>query len=129
MRRDVSNLAAVNAAPPRRVLFVGGMDRNEPALLSLGRSLGIEVEVHYGDIHGRGAAALDAMIARAELVVVVTSVNSHGGVNLAKRAARAHGVPMIIARSCGLAVARTLLTDFAADRELRAEGRKLASVA
>lgn len=112
----------------RRVAFVGGMDRNERALLEAGRELGVEVEVHVGDVRGRGAEALAGVVRRADLVVVVTGVNSHGGAQTAKRLARAAGVPLIIAQSCGVAVAREILRDVARGEGALA-GRKLARVA
>ncbi len=111
-----------------RVAFVGGMDRNERALLDAGREEGVAVEVHVGDVRGRGAEALAGIIRRADLVVLVTGVNSHGGAQIAKKLARAANVPMIIAQSCGVAVARQILRDVARGEGALA-GRKLARVA
>jgi hypothetical protein len=101
-----------------RVAFVGGMDRNESALIAAGKQRGIEVEVHYGDVKGRGADALEGIVHRADHVIVVTGVNSHGGVKLAKQFAHAHGKHVWIMRACGLALAKRVLDDVATGRDL-----------
>lgn len=101
-----------------RVAFVGGMDRLESALIDEGRKRGIGVEVHYGDVRGRGAEALEGIVARADHVIVVTGVNSHGGVKLAKQYAHAHGKQVWIMRACGLALAKRVLDDVAGGRAL-----------
>ncbi len=101
-----------------RVAFVGGMDRNESALIAAGRQRGIDVEVHYGDVRGRGADALAGVVARADHVIVVTGTNSHGGVKLAKQYAHAHGKQVWIMRACGLALAKRVLDDVATGRDL-----------
>lgn len=96
-----------------RVAFIGGMDRNESALISEGRKRGVDVEVHYGDVRGRGADALAGVVSRADHVIVVTGTNSHGGVKLAKQYAHEHGKSVWIMRACGLALAKRLLDDVA----------------
>jgi hypothetical protein len=101
-----------------RVAFVGGMDRNESALIDAGRKRGIEVEVHYGDVKGRGADALAGVISRADQVIVVTGTNSHGGVKLAKQYAHEHGKQVWIMRACGLSLAKRVLDDVATGRDL-----------
>ena len=104
-----------------RVAFVGGMDRLDRALTDLGRAKGIDVEVHYGDVRGRGADALSSMIRRSDHVIVVTGTNSHGGVRLAKQFAHEHGKQVWIMQKCGLALARRVLDDVASanDADLR----------
>lgn len=94
---------------PARVAFVGGLDRLEPAIVEAGRCLGVDVEVHRGNVHGRGSDALERVIRRADRVVVVTGLNSHGGVLTAKRIARRFGVEVEIVKNCGIATARELL--------------------
>jgi hypothetical protein len=101
---------------PVRVAFVGGLDRLERAIVEAGCQLGVEVEVHRGDVHGRGSEALERVIRRADRVVVVTGLNSHGGVVTAKRIARRHGVSLDIVKNCGIATARELLTAYASRR-------------
>jgi DNA invertase Pin-like site-specific DNA recombinase len=99
-----------------RVAFVGGLDRLERAIVEAGQELGVDVEVHRGDVHGRGADALERVIRRADRIVVVTGLNSHGGVVTAKRLARRWGVAVEIVKNCGIATARELLGTYAAAR-------------
>ncbi|MEO7112667.1 MAG: DUF2325 domain-containing protein [Polyangiaceae bacterium] len=84
-----------------RVLLVGGLDRNEAQLVALAASNGHELELHTGDVGGRGAEALTHKIERATLVVIVTEVNSHGGVLLAKKIVRRFGKASLIVRKMG----------------------------
>lgn len=99
---------------PLRVAFVCGMDRLERTIVEAGEALGVEIEVHRGNVHGRGSDALERVIRRADRVVVVTGLNSHGGVLTAKRIARQAGVELEIVNHCGIATARELLRGYVA---------------
>jgi len=83
--------------------IVGGLDRAEPLLTRIARDAGHSVEFHTGHTHTRGTAQLDALVERAELVVVLTDINSHGGVQLARRLAARRGRPLVILRRLGAA--------------------------
>lgn len=96
-----------------RVAFVGGVSRLEGALTALGSSRGIEVEVHEGDVRGRGSEGLAGIVGRADHVFVVTGTNSHGGVRLAKQYARRAGARVWVVRSFGLSVARRVVDELA----------------
>ncbi|MGZ3418304.1 MAG: DUF2325 domain-containing protein [Polyangiales bacterium] len=111
-----------------RVAFIGGLDRLESALVETGAAVGVDVEVHHGDVHGRGAAGLANVIGRADHVVVVTGTNSHGGVQMAKKLARKSGARVWIVRSCGLAVAKQFVEEAGAatDEGLRRLARSAA---
>ncbi len=60
------------------------------------------IEFHSGDVGGRGSASLEAVIARSELVVVITDVNSHGSVQLSRKVAKAKGVPRLVVKRLSL---------------------------
>lgn len=93
-----------------RVAFIGGLDRLADALTEAGRAAGVDVEVHTGNVKGRGADALEAIVRRSDHVIVVTGVNSHGGVKLAKQFA--HPATRVwIVRACGLALAKKVLEE------------------
>ncbi len=83
--------------------IVGGLDRAEPLLLRIAAAAGHSVEFHTGRTNSRGTEQLDALVERAELVVVVTDINSHGGVQLARRLAARRGRPIVILRRLGAA--------------------------
>ena len=60
------------------------------------------VEFHSGDVGGRGSASLEAVIARSEVLVVITDVNSHGSVQLSRKLAKAKGVKRLVVRRLSL---------------------------
>jgi hypothetical protein len=73
--------------------------------------------MHTGDVKGRGAASLEAMVTRADHVVIVTGINSHGGVRLAKQFARKGRARVWIVRAFGTGLARKVLEDVLAEDE------------
>ncbi len=108
-----------------RVAFVGGVGRLEAPLTALGSERGIAIEVHEGDVRGRGSEALAGVVGRADHVFVVTGTNSHGGVRLAKQYARRTGARVWVVRSFGLSIARRVVEELATHGEsgLRAIAR------
>lgn len=84
-----------------RILVVGGLDRNESQLSALAAANGHDLELHTGDVGGRGAETLTRKIERAEFVVISTEVNSHGGVLLAKKIVRKYAKPSLLLRKVG----------------------------
>jgi hypothetical protein len=98
---------------PRRIAFVGGLERLEPELLSLGARLGLEVEMHNGHTWGGGTARLVALVQRSDVVVIVTGTNSHNAVQIARRAATKAGARVRLLSFLGAATARALLTEVA----------------
>ena len=82
-----------------RIGIVGGLDRNARELEEAARAGGHRVETHTGAIGGSvTAASLRALVVRADVVFVLTDVNSHNAVHIARRTARLHGVPLRIVR-------------------------------
>ncbi len=92
-----------------RVGIIGGLDRAEPHYGRLAVDLGHEALFHDGQICGRGARALEHLVDRCDAVVIVTDVNSHGAVQLARRRLRGRGGSPLLLRRCGLARFRRLL--------------------
>jgi hypothetical protein len=86
-----------------RITFIGGLDRNEQDLIAIAARSGHFVELHKGHMQGRGSEKLEAAIARADFVVLVTDVNSHGAVQLARRLCQRAGLSPLIVRRCGAA--------------------------
>jgi len=85
-----------------RIGIVGGLGRAEPLFRKLALTSQHTVEFHRGDVGGRGSASLEAVIARSELLVVITDVNSHGSVQLSRKLAKARGVPRLVVRRLSL---------------------------
>lgn len=80
--------------------IVGGMDRQAAKLVDIGRSAGCEVECHTGHLNGSATVGgLRTLIERSDLVVIVTDLNSHNAVRLARRlASRAHRPAKLVRR-------------------------------
>jgi predicted dehydrogenase len=96
-----------------KIVWVGGLDRNERSYEVAARAAGHELRFHCGDVRGRGAEELRGLVKRCDLVVVVTSVNSHGGVLYAKKLARQAGKHVVISRSGSASMLESLLADLA----------------
>lgn len=84
---------ATQTPQPRRlrVGIIVGVDRAAGNLERAATAFGCDLELHTGQTAGRGAPSLAAMIARVDLVVILTDVNSHNAVVAARKLASAHG--------------------------------------
>ena len=74
-----------------RIALVGGHERTVRHLIERGKTVGWTIEQHSGEMKGRGPKSLESQIARADIVVITTKVNSHGGMFRAKHYARRFG--------------------------------------
>ncbi|HLK35290.1 MAG TPA: DUF2325 domain-containing protein [Polyangiaceae bacterium] len=83
-----------------RVAVVGGLERHEVALERCAADLGHTVEFHRGHMGGRSTEVLEAVVARCELLIIVTKVNSHGAMRFAKRMACRLARRTVVARTC-----------------------------
>jgi len=82
-----------------RIGIIGGLDRNARDLEAVAEAGGHRLETHTGVISGSASSSsLKALVARADLVFLLTDVNSHNAVHIARRAARLHGIPLRILR-------------------------------
>jgi len=95
------------------IALVGGIARCEPDLDCLAREAGHHLEFHRGHVGGRGADGLKAMIERANVVIIVTQINSHGSMYLAKKVARQLGRDALVLRKCGPVTFQALLDQLA----------------
>lgn len=96
-----------------RLGIVGGPDRAEEIYRRLADQAGVELEFHTGDQSGRGVAALDSLIERADVVVVVTNVNSHAAVWRARKQATRLGRRCLLMNHFGVARLNVLLKELA----------------
>lgn len=97
-----------------RVVVVGGVERTENRLQETAEELGHELEFHGGHMDGRRADGLRSAVERADFVIVVTDVNSHGAVQVARREARRLNRGVIVLRRCSPSKLRELLREHAA---------------
>jgi hypothetical protein len=92
-----------------RIGWVGGIERNEAELFRQAARAGHELRFHGGDTGGRGADGIRCLVEKCDLVIVVTEVNSHGAVLLAKKLTRQLGKGLHMTRKLGAARFQALL--------------------
>ena len=97
--------------------LIGGIERGGHHYESLAKEGGHTVEIHSGHLAGRGVDTLAAIVERSDLVVVITDVNSHGGMWSAKRMARARGRRCVLVRRMGPSRFRALLGELEEEGE------------
>jgi hypothetical protein len=81
-----------------RIGWVGGLDRSKALFTEVAERAGHTLEMHEGHVGGRGSQILEGIVARCDVLVIVTELNSHGGVMHAKRLARRSGRRSMIVR-------------------------------
>lgn len=91
--------------------WIGGREKNETALERIATEAGHTLEFHSGHVQGRGADTLRALVERSEYLVIITEVNSHGAVLLAKKTAALLGRSYLMVRRCGSARFQALLSE------------------
>ena len=89
--------------------IVGGLDRLEERLRTLAKGQGHEIEVHAGVASGPALHRLKNMVERADLLLIVTEVNSHFAVIQTRKLAKEAGRPVLILRKLGVSKLRDLL--------------------
>lgn len=92
-----------------RIGLVGGVEKSSRFYEEAARARGHELVAHRGDMAGRGREALESLIDRSGLVVVLTDVNSHGAVLYARKYARQSGRRCMLLRRLGVQRFRALL--------------------
>jgi hypothetical protein len=97
--------------------LIGGIDRGAHHYESLAAQGGHTVECHSGHLAGRGVETLTAIVERSDVIVVITDINSHGGMWSARRLARARGRRCVLVRRMGAARFRALLGELTESAE------------
>lgn len=100
-----------------RIGIVGGVERNEATYREIAERAGHSLFFHPGHIAGRGSEALVALARSVDLLIVLTDVNSHGAVHIARREARRWGVPLMLQRRCSPARLKTIVADLQAQSD------------
>jgi hypothetical protein len=91
------------------IAIIGGRDKTQVDLTQIAKAAGYELEFHDGHANGRGAHIIRNIVSRAELVVIVTEINSHSGVFIAKREAQRFKKPTMVTRNFSCARLRGLI--------------------
>ncbi len=108
-----------------RIAVIGGREKNEAELTRIAETAGYDIEFHDGHVAGRGSDTIRVAVSRADLTVIVTDINSHGAVFVAKKAARQLQRPTLVTRKFSSARLRGLLE--ALERKRGVETSSLAS--
>lgn len=93
------------------IALVGGLDRSEAQYRQLAQRAGHTIDWHTGDLAGRGAGTLESMVERSDLVIVVTSVNSHGAVWRARKLAKLRKKQLMLLARCGVSKFGSVLSE------------------
>jgi hypothetical protein len=85
-----------------RIAVIGGHDRGERALTRVAARCGHDLEFHTGHVGGRGADEIRAIVGRADVTIVLTDINSHGAVKVARVAGQKSGREVVLTKRLGL---------------------------
>jgi hypothetical protein len=96
-----------------RIGIIGGLDRGHDRYERLAASYGHELFCHEGWMTGPRAGSLEKLCESADVLVIVTDVNSHGAVLAARKAMRRSGRSPLIVRKLGLSRFTQLLEQLA----------------
>jgi methylmalonyl-CoA mutase cobalamin-binding subunit len=96
-----------------KIAYVGGLDRSAAILTRLAEDAGHTLLMHHGHLHGRGSEVLAQLVEQSDQVVIVTDLNSHGAVQLARKVAAEVGRKVILLRRCGVSRFKELLRSLA----------------
>lgn len=96
------------------IAWIGGLTRSLDRYAEEAKRLGHALHTHDGVIGGKGTASLENVLLRADMIIALTEVNSHGAIGLARRASIEYGKPFFLLRKCGTARFRELMLSIAA---------------
>lgn len=97
-----------------RVCVVGGLDRLLPSYRTVVGRLGAEAVFHNGHVKS-GSSKLKNLICGADVVVFITSINSHSALKVAKAESKKTGKRFLPLRETGLEAFEKALVSRVAD--------------
>jgi 4-hydroxy-3-methylbut-2-enyl diphosphate reductase IspH len=100
-----------------RIGIVGGAEKSlsQVHYEAVARSRDCSVEFHDGHTEGRGSETLRSLVGRCDLVVIITRVNSHNAVRLARRLIRERGCAALFVPRFGVSRFESLIDHGFAD--------------
>jgi hypothetical protein len=84
-----------------KIGIIGGIERGWTTYEHIAARHGHEVELHGGHIHGRGQEALETLVRRSDLLVIVTGINSHAAVQQSRKLVRHYGRRLVLMKNFG----------------------------
>jgi hypothetical protein len=103
-----------------RIGIVGGLDRSGHDLERAARQAGHQIEFHDGKLKGPSASALESLIDRSDVVVVVTDINSHAAMHRTKDLLKRSGREAVYVRKAGVSRFRRLIDELTAAPTMQA---------
>ena len=85
-----------------RVGIIGETGKNLTRYEEVAAQSGCEVEFHDGRLAGRGSEALETLLSRCDLIVLITRINSHAAVYKTQKFCRKHNRKVLFMRRLGL---------------------------
>ncbi len=83
-----------------RVAVIGGPDRMQPAYRRVVQQLGAEFLFHDGGVRN-GSTRVKSLVCGADIVVFITTINSHGALNAVKAVCKKTGKKFVALRETG----------------------------
>jgi len=84
-----------------KIGLIGGLTRSEAFFRKMALEKGHELDFHTGELSRRSIEGMRSLVKRSDLIIILTGINSHQAVWLAKQAAREFMRPSVITRRCG----------------------------
>ncbi len=84
-----------------KVALIGGLDRLEDRYCRSLGTLGAEVSFHTGQCAGGGATRLRSLACNADIVIFITTVNSHNALQVVKSICKKSGKRFMVMRETG----------------------------
>ena len=85
-----------------RIGIIGGTEKNIARYEELARALACEVEFHDGRMAGRGSQALEMLVKRCDVAIVIIQINSHAAARNVLKLSRRYGCRVQHVRRFGL---------------------------
>jgi hypothetical protein len=85
-----------------RVGIVGGTEKNLTRFEEVAAVEGCEVEFHDGRLAGRGSEALETLLSRCDVIVLITRINSHAAMHKTQKYCRRYPRKVLFVRRFGL---------------------------
>lgn len=102
----------------RKVMIIGGLDRLESSYRETVSRLGGECVFHTGKLRN-GNRRLQQRVANADLVVFITSINSHAALNAVKKECKRCSKPFCALRQTGCGSLEDTLKGFKSKRFIK----------
>ena len=84
-----------------KVALIGGMDRQGEHYRQVFESGGVELLFHTGHCAGSGACNLRSLLGHVDIVVFITTINSHNALRVVKAVCRKNGKTLVAVRETG----------------------------